>query len=146
MGKKSTKFGIAMIAGAALGYAASLFVSDKTKHDHKAKLVDTFDTATDKVLSKKDQKRLKEVFDSTAKKHGKQFDEIRSALTENIKAANKTLGVVNKKKYITAVEKTIADLKDKGELNKKQLTKIQGFLEADYDVFKESKKELDDAA
>jgi len=137
MGKQNqTKMGLALVAGAAAGYIASLFMSEKTKKTHKDQIVSKADELASKLLSEEDKKRALDLFKSTAKTADKQLLAIKLTLAENITAAHKTLAEVDKKKYTKAVEKTVETLKKKGELNTSQLTKLKTYLLADYSVFK----------
>lgn len=138
--KNGSKFGLALLVGAAAGYAASLFVSKKTRDAHKKQLTETSQKLADKFLSEEDQQKAKDLFDTKSKEALEQFQAIKMEVVKNLDASTQTLKEVNKKKYLKAVEKTIEDLTKKKSLNTKQLTKLRGFLEADYVLFKNLKK------
>lgn len=141
MGKNNSKFGLALVVGAAAGYAASLFMSDKARKAHKQAVTSKVDELASKLLSEKDKEKAKDLFESTVENADKQLVKIKTELAKNITAAHKTLGEVDKKKYSKAVEKTIDSLKKKGKLNTKELKKVKDYLEADYSNFKVIKDE-----
>lgn len=141
MGKgKGAKFGLALAAGAAAGYLASLFISEKTKKEHKQQVTEAVDKLASKLMSEKDKKRASQLFKQATKQGEKHLTKAKKILARNLVAANKTFTSIDKQKYLDSVNKTISTLKKKGELNQKQLKKIQTFLEEDYNLFKTNKQ------
>lgn len=145
MGKKNHgKLGLALLTGATVGYVASLFVSNKVRKAHKQKISKTADELASKLMSDDDKQRLIELFDSASKKGMKELKAAKKELALHLTSASQTLSQINKPKYYKAVEKTISHLKDKGSLDTKQLKKLRGYLESDYQLFKEIRSEVTD--
>ena len=137
----SAKVGLAIAAGTALGYVASLFISNKTKKTHKKQINDSFKNLADKFLSDEDQKKVVSLYKKNSKASQKSLQEIRESLAENLEASQTTLKQVNKKKYLSIVKKTIDDLQKKGTVSASQVNKLKKYLEEDYQLFKEAKEE-----
>lgn len=135
-----TKTGLALVVGAAAGYVASLFLSSKTRKAHKEKVVQTVDDVFDKFMSETDKAKLYELLGKSGEEATKQAKLISKSLAKNLASAKETLALIDKDKYLTVVNQTIDDLRNKGELNQKQLSALKKYLESDFQKFVTLKK------
>lgn len=140
MSKGGSKFGVAVLVGAAIGYTASLFVSKKTREEHKKKLETTIDTLSDKFLKPEDKKRVQELFSSFTKTTSKEYLQLKKTFESNLQAASKTWSDIDKSRYYSLVENAVNELKTKKHLNQKQLVMLKDFFLADIETFKDNKK------
>lgn len=129
---KNARFGIAVMAGAAIGYAASLFVSPSTRRKHKRIVTANIEELASKFLSEADQEKILKIIEKTGKEGSAQLKVISESLSKNLVELKQTLDSVDKGKYLKAVETTIKDLKNKGELNQKQLNQLKDYLVNDF--------------
>ena len=134
MSKKLKNLGVAVALGAAAGYLASLFVSDKTKKKHKG-LVEKSAKELSAFLKDPDKdKRLKELFPDNLKQAEKIYQDTRDRVTKSLNNLSSSLGEVDKQKYQKLVSQAIKEISSKHQLSSKKISMLRKYLEADFQL------------
>lgn len=132
---KKGKLGLGLLLGAAAGYAASLFISEKTRDKHKATLEAKFNQVKEFINDPKEQERLKELFEEKTKGAAKTYEAIRTQVAGKLEDASKTWQKIDKDKYTKVIEKSLDQLKSEHKLSVPQLAKLKKYLVSDFEAF-----------
>jgi gas vesicle protein len=127
-----TKFGLGMVIGLVAGAVAGALLSPKSGKENREmvgnKMNDLKKALDDGHLNEKVQEMFGEVTNSTREMYIMITDELTQGLAD-LKGA---VSEIDKDKYMTVVGKVVEKVKDKHEMPKAELDKIQKLLQKDY--------------
>jgi cysteine synthase len=129
-----TKIGLAVAAGAAMGYVASLFVPEKTRRQHKQQLTDKTSQLKQLLTDPEQHAKLKAAFQKNYDQAAQVYSDVKTATIKNLSQLSGTIKDIDKKKYTKALEQALQIVKTDKKLPAKELAKIKQFLLDDYQL------------
>ncbi len=134
--KLLTKTTGTLLVGAAVGYAASLFLSPETKLKHRQNIKTKTDELKKLLTDKEEQKRVKDIFKENSEAAQERYRRAKFTVISTLSQMRGTIQDIDKQKYTYAVEKALEDLKENGELPKTQLDRLKRYLIEDFQKIK----------
>lgn len=137
---KKKKAGLLLLAGAALGYVGSLFVSDKAKQKHKAMIEEKVEQLKSILTDDDPAQRIQAIFKKNTAKVRAKYELIKQSLITKLAELKGTLQSIDKQKYEQVLNQVVDGAKKEQELTKTQIKKIKSYLLKDFDKIKKSLK------
>ncbi|MBD3250062.1 MAG: hypothetical protein GF381_00600 [Candidatus Pacebacteria bacterium] len=134
------KTGLALMAGMALGYLGSLFISSDTRRQHK-QFVEQKATQLKDILTDEDPvKRVKAIFKKNTQEMRDKYQAIKQDLVTKLSQLKGALQDIDKKKYSQVLDRVLDKARRDQELSQAQLERLKQFLSQDFDRIKNSLK------
>jgi hypothetical protein len=137
-GKLVNKTTGTLLLGAALGYAASLFLSPETRAKHRVELERKSRELKDILTDPDERERIREIFEENTDQAHTMYTHTKARLVTFLAGIRGGLQEIDKQKYVQAVDKALTELKKDGELPKKQLDRLRKYLTEDYQKIKDA--------
>lgn len=134
--KLLTKTTGTLLVGAAVGYAASLFLSPDTKLKHRQNIEQKTDELKKLLTDKEEQERVKEIFKESSSAAQEKYRRAKFSVISTLSQMRGAIQDIDKQKYTYAVERAVEELKEHGELPKAQLDRLKRYLIEDFQKIK----------
>lgn len=130
------KAGMIFLAGAAAGYAVSLFMPNSMKREQKEMLEEKTRELQEILSDPEQQAKIKEIFSKNTRKAQDIYGAAKDAVILNLARLDGSLSSIDKNKYMEAVKEAVGQVKDEHSVPSDQLKKLAHYLERDFDLFK----------
>lgn len=128
-----TKFGLGMIIGLVAGAVAGMFLSPKSGKENRELVGNKLDDLK-KALDNGDfNEKVQEMFGEVTNNTREMYIMITDELTNGLADLKGAISEIDKDKYMAVVTKVVEKVKDKHELPKAELDKIQKLLQKDFE-------------
>jgi gas vesicle protein len=134
--KLLTKTTGTLLVGAAVGYAASLFLSPDTKLKHRRNLEAKAGELKKLLTDPEEQERVRDIFKENTDSAQEKYRRAKFAVISRLSQMRGAIQDIDKQKYARAVEKALDDLREDGELPKTQLDRLKKYLIEDFQKIK----------
>jgi len=120
------------LVGVAAGWLASLLIPNDARRELRRTAKDKARALKAAFTDPEERERIKEIFtDKTADAREKYLD-VKSALIEKFSALRESFGDIDKRKYGQIIRETLDELRREKKLASDQISKLQDYLEHDY--------------
>ena len=139
MGKnKLPKAGMLLALGALAGYAASLFVPDKVRKEHKKQIKEKTEELKKILQDENERQRIREVFERYTEESVVSYRLAKSQLTSRLASLKDKVADIDREKYVEAVTQVIEELKAGKGISEKETKKLKKLFESDWEKIKKA--------
>lgn len=130
------KIGLALAVGAAAGWAATLLLRDDQKAKYRREIKKLGAQLSDTEVAK----RLEDLYQDQSDTAREKYENARDAVMSQVANLQENWDNLDLNKYSEVIAQTLEDLRERKEISRSQVDKLQAYFESDLDKLRSSAK------